>query len=90
MLDDTVWNLLVIGQPADAAAPLASELVHVQAIPAEPGNEQEQERAGIPRPSYYLLRPDGHIGLCGARFDAATVERYLTERLGISAGGRPA
>ena len=82
-----MFNLLVIGQPAEAAASLAGALVHVQAIPAEPGNEQELVRAGFPRPSYYLVRPDGHIGLCGASFDAATVERYLTGRVGITAGG---
>ncbi len=89
-LDDTVFNLLVIGQPADAAASLAGELVRVHAIPAGSPNEQQLARAEIPRPSFYLLRPDGHVGLCGARFELATVERYLTERLGIAAGGRPA
>jgi hypothetical protein len=89
-LDDTVFNLLVIGQPADAAASLADELVRVHAIPAGPSNDQELTRAEIPRPSYYLLRPDGHVGLCGARFDGSTVERYLTERLGLGAGARPA
>jgi hypothetical protein len=38
-------------------------------------------RAQIPRPSFYLLRPDGHVGLCGARLDAAELQRYLSERL---------
>ncbi len=90
-LDDTRLDLIVIGQPAEGAAALAAgELIRVHVVPAEPANERELARAEIPRRSYYLLRPDGHVGLCGERFDAATVERYLTERLGIAGMGRPA
>ncbi len=85
-----MFNLIVIGQPADAVASLAGEPVRLHVVPVDPANEQELARARIPRLSYYLLRPDGHVGLCGARFDVATVERYVVERLGISAGGRSA
>ena len=67
---------------ADALA--LGDLLRVHAIPANPDNEQELARAGIPRPSFYLLRPDGHIGLCGVRLDAAAIRHYIAERLGIA------
>ena len=53
-------------------------------IPADPVNDAELARAQIPRPSFYLLRPDGHVGLCGARLDAAAVKRYVSERLHLA------
>jgi hypothetical protein len=37
----------------------------------------------IPRPCFYLLRPDGHIGLSGIHVDAGEIKRYVSERLGI-------
>ena len=37
-------------------------------------------RAGIPQPSFFLLRPDGHVGLAGTRLDADGIRRYLAER----------
>jgi hypothetical protein len=39
-------------------------------------------RARIPRTSYYLVRPDGYVGLAGASLQAGAVERYLSGRLG--------
>jgi 2-polyprenyl-6-methoxyphenol hydroxylase-like FAD-dependent oxidoreductase len=77
LLDDTRFNLLVIGQPTPSE-PLG-DLVRIHI--ADAGNSHELSRAKIPRPSYYLLRPDGHIGLCGTAFDLARVKRYLTDRL---------
>jgi 2-polyprenyl-6-methoxyphenol hydroxylase-like FAD-dependent oxidoreductase len=38
---------------------------------------------GRPRPSFYLLRPDGHVGLCGSIYDAAACERYFEDRLQV-------
>jgi hypothetical protein len=52
--------------------------MHVVAADAE--NERELARAKISRPSFYLLRPDGHVGLCGPGFDAAAIRRWFTER----------
>ena len=65
--------------PAEQAA--FGALVRVHAIPADPANDAELARAGIPQPSFYLVRPDGHVGLCGGRFDADAVRRYLSEAL---------
>lgn len=87
-LDDTRFNLLAFGQeaPAGAAAGLG-DLVRVHAVPADSGNEVELARARVPRTSYYLLRPDGHVGLCGSRLDPAAVAGYVSGRLRVRAGG---
>jgi hypothetical protein len=84
--DDMHLNLMVIGQPAPGALAVG-DLLRIHEIPADPDNEREFARARIPRPSFYLLRPDGHVGLCGARLEAATVQRYVADRLGITAVG---
>jgi FAD binding domain-containing protein len=80
-LDDTKFNLLVFGQPApDAVALGLGDLVRVLEIPTGGANAKEFGRAGIHLPAFYLLRPDGHIGLAGARLDAARVTRHLADR----------
>jgi hypothetical protein len=84
-LNDTCFNLLLFGQ-ADDTAEMAGwgELLHVYAVPDDASNDAELERAQIARPSAYLLRPDGHIGLCGTRLEPAAIKRYLFEYLHIS------
>jgi 2-polyprenyl-6-methoxyphenol hydroxylase-like FAD-dependent oxidoreductase len=78
-LDDLRFHLLVAGQPA----PVAGDLVQVHAIPSNAENDAELARAKIPATSFYLLRPDGHVGMCGTRLEAGALERYFAERLGI-------
>ena len=85
-LDDMHFNLVVVGQPAPAPGGLGlGDLVRVHVLPADPVNEAELARARIPQPSFYLLRPDGHVGLCGARLEAAAVKMYVSERLHLQA-----
>ena len=79
-LDDTRCNLLVFGQAAPAL-PEMDGLLKVQVIPLTAGNEAEQARTHVPRSAFFLLRPDGHIGLCGRAVDAAAVRRYFSENL---------
>jgi len=79
-LDDTHFQLLVFGQPAQASS-LSSDLLQIHTIPADPGNDAELARANIPQPSFYLLRPDGYVGLCGARLEPGAVKRYFSEQL---------
>jgi hypothetical protein len=88
-LDDTEFNLLVIGQRPLSAGALGDleQFVRVHAIPADPGNEAELARAKVPQPSFYLLRPDGHVGLCGTRVDIAAIKRYLAEHAHLKARG---
>jgi 2-polyprenyl-6-methoxyphenol hydroxylase-like FAD-dependent oxidoreductase len=84
-LDDRQFNLIVIGQssPTEGALSLG-DLARIHAIPVDPVNDAELARAQIPQPSFYLLRPDGHVGLCGVRLEAAAVERYLGENLHLA------
>jgi len=86
-LDDTCFNLLVFGQPNNAASlPPLGDLVHVYAIPVDSANDAELKRAQIPQPSTYLLRPDGYIGLSGVRLERDEIVRYLSEQVGVPAG----
>jgi 2-polyprenyl-6-methoxyphenol hydroxylase-like FAD-dependent oxidoreductase len=88
-LDDTKFNLLMIGQ-----SPLAPEtlddfggLIRIHAIAADPANAAELARARVPQPSFYLLRPDGHVGLCGIRPEVADLRRYLAEQAHLKKQG---
>jgi 2-polyprenyl-6-methoxyphenol hydroxylase-like FAD-dependent oxidoreductase len=84
-LDDTKFNLIVIGQPAPPTPlPGLGDLLCTLAIPSDPANDRELARAGIPNPSFYLLRPDCYIGLSGLRLEPDAVPRYLSERLAFS------
>ena len=87
-LDDTQFNLIVIGQPSPRKGALdLGDLLRIHAPPADPFNDAELARKRIPRPSFYLLRPDGHVGLCGARLEAGAVERYVSARLRLGVSG---
>jgi hypothetical protein len=44
-------------------------------------------RVHIDRQSTYLVRPDGHVGLCGVDLRTDAIHRYLEERASI-AGSR--
>ncbi|OUM00874.1 FAD-dependent oxidoreductase [Variovorax sp. JS1663] len=85
-LDDLHFHLLVFGQepPARTGWP-AGELLRVHAIPPGPENEAELARASIPGKSFYLLRPDGYVGLSGIRLDEGAVARFVRERLAMAA-----
>ena len=88
-LDDTRFNLIVIGQPGlpdDSSAVSLSRsavdgLLLTHQIPDDPANDEELMRARIPKPSFYLLRPDCHIGLAGTGLEAASREDYFAVRL---------
>jgi 2-polyprenyl-6-methoxyphenol hydroxylase-like FAD-dependent oxidoreductase len=38
---------------------------------------------GAPARAFYLVRPDGHIGLCGATLDVDAIAAYTSTRLGL-------
>jgi 2-polyprenyl-6-methoxyphenol hydroxylase-like FAD-dependent oxidoreductase len=98
-LDDTRFNLLVFGQAAPAQElPALGDLCLAHALPADPLNDAELARHHVPQPSFYLLRPDGHVGLCGGHIEADAINRYLSEQCHLrmpaassaSASGGPA
>jgi 2-polyprenyl-6-methoxyphenol hydroxylase-like FAD-dependent oxidoreductase len=81
-LDDTTLNLIAVGQALSSQEEQdLGAFMRIHTIPDDPANAAELARAAVPRPSFYLLRPDGHIGFCGVRLDAAAIARYMTERL---------
>jgi 2-polyprenyl-6-methoxyphenol hydroxylase-like FAD-dependent oxidoreductase len=87
-LDDTRFNLLVFGQspPLDAASDFG-DLIRTHAVPDDASNAAELARAQIRGPSFYLLRPDGHVGLAGTRYAATHVGGYMS-RACVGGGGR--
>jgi hypothetical protein len=79
-LDDERFHLLSFGQRAELP-PYAGDLLRAWNVPSDPANEEALTRAGIATPSFYLLRPDGHIGLAGTQLDVDEIRRYLAERV---------
>ncbi len=79
-LDDTRYNLIVIGQPlpSEEASGL-DDLLSAHLIPDDAHNASELARVRIPGQAFYLLRPDGHVGLAGTRLEPGAVTRYLSE-----------
>ena len=75
------------GSPRPRAPPGFGDLLRTLTIPADPANERELARAGMPGRAFYLLRPDGHIGLAGAGIESGAVARYLSERVGMGRTG---
>jgi hypothetical protein len=77
-LDDTCFNLIFLGQqlPPSLADGMTPRM-RAHEVPDDAANTRALARAHIPVPSYFLLRPDGHIGLAGIRIDSADVMNYL-------------
>lgn len=89
-LDDTRFTLFAFGQPGMAADAIGgTDLLQVHAIPVDAANDAELVRAHIDPLSFYLLRPDGHIGLCGRRLDAVALADYFSAALGLGGRVRP-
>jgi 2-polyprenyl-6-methoxyphenol hydroxylase-like FAD-dependent oxidoreductase len=80
-LDDTRFNLLVMGQRMSSNTNIGlGDLLNIQVIPQDAHNAAELASAGISGPAFYLLRPDGHIGLAGTTLEMSAIRRYLAER----------
>ena len=83
-LDDTRFNLIVIGQPSPPNDLKSLDgLIVAHRVADDPANKKELSRNGIANPSFYLLRPDGHVGLAGTRLESGALTRYLVDRLGL-------
>ncbi|QJR09768.1 6-methylpretetramide 4-monooxygenase [Usitatibacter rugosus] len=87
-LDDTRCHLLVFGQPLPKDLPSYAGLLEAHEIPDDPANDAVLAESGIAKPSFYLVRPDGHIGLCGTRLETAELQRYYGTRV-LVAGPMP-
>jgi 2-polyprenyl-6-methoxyphenol hydroxylase-like FAD-dependent oxidoreductase len=80
-LGDLDFQLICFGQSSPG---IQNAFLKISEIPGDE-NRPEFEQAQVPFPSFYLLRPDGHVGLCGRQADAATITRYLRETLKLAA-----
>ena len=79
-LDDRRFNLILMGQPVPpSGVPGLGDLLRTHVVPDNPANQAELKRRHIPERAFYLLRPDGYIGLAGVQFDPAAVTRYVSE-----------
>ena len=77
-LDDMKFNLLVIGQSAPATERLGlGDMLATHVVPFEGENIGVLARVSIAAPAYYLLRPDGHIGLAGRTVDEGALRRWF-------------
>lgn len=82
---DLQFNLFLVGQSSlGGGVPDLGDRVRTWVIPKDAGNNRELARVQIPQPSFYLVRPDGYVGLCGVRFDAVRVKDYMTRALHLS------
>jgi 2-polyprenyl-6-methoxyphenol hydroxylase-like FAD-dependent oxidoreductase len=87
--DDTTFSLMVFGQPLpDLQLPELEGVMRTYAVPSSSDNDAELDRSGIPHTSFYLVRPDGYIGLCGGKLDVPALARYAQSRLGLAANAR--
>jgi len=84
-LSDMHFNLVLIGQPPipDGALGLG-DLFRTHAIPSDPANDEELARVQVPQPSFYLVRPDGYIGLCGGRFEPDSFRGYVAQNVHLT------
>jgi 2-polyprenyl-6-methoxyphenol hydroxylase-like FAD-dependent oxidoreductase len=90
-LDDRRFNLLVFGSTDQVPVTSGTfgQLVTAWVIPDNAENRKEMERAQIPASSFFLLRPDGHIGLCGTAADMATIPGYLSDCMRVMGKSQP-
>jgi 2-polyprenyl-6-methoxyphenol hydroxylase-like FAD-dependent oxidoreductase len=85
-LDDTAFNLLAIGHRVPSLSGLGlGDQIRVHDIPADAENAKTLTAASIQGPAFYLLRPDGHIGLVGTHVEAGAIEEWFA-RFGVRRG----
>src|SRR5262249_39645651 len=81
-LGDMHFNLVLIGQPEiEDSLQDSGDLLCIHVIPADAVNNEELARRQIPQPSFYLIRPDGYIGLCGTRLQTDALTDYFVQHL---------
>lgn len=81
-LDDTRFHLLVFDRENGEVD--SDPLLTVHRFAASSANDRELDRLRIPQRSFYLLRPDGHVGICGERLDRGVVSQYLRDTIGLT------
>jgi len=77
-MDDTRYNLIVIAQPAPEEMSGLDDLIITHVIPDDVQNTEELARVGISGAEFYLVRPDGYIGLVGNHLTISMLKAYLS------------
>jgi 2-polyprenyl-6-methoxyphenol hydroxylase-like FAD-dependent oxidoreductase len=83
-LDDTRFNLVVFGQLVITRT--SRELSGILNVISISEDDLRDGARIIPSPSFYLLRPDGHVGLCGTFLNTREVTEYLTKHVHLLVG----
>ena len=79
-LDDTRFNLLTFGQPVPSAESFGmGDFLRVHAIPRDGDNAKVLAAVSIGDRAFYLLRPDGHVGVAGIDLDVNAVKRWFSD-----------
>jgi 2-polyprenyl-6-methoxyphenol hydroxylase-like FAD-dependent oxidoreductase len=82
-LDDRRFHLFVFGQGLpEGMEPLPGARVCTHVVPRGVFNDDALRRRGFELPSFYLVRPDGYIALCGRRLQPDSVRNWFNTRLG--------
>lgn len=77
-LDDTTFNLLAVGQRVPPLASLGlGDMLRVHEIPDDAENAHALAAVSIRGPAFYVLRPDGHIGLVGAQVEPRALANWF-------------
>lgn len=87
-LDNTRFNLLAFGQSTPTPDARLTDILQVHEVPADTDNQAVLARAGIPPRSFYLVRPDGYIALCGLELPDDALTRYFSARLHFTSDSR--
>jgi hypothetical protein len=83
-IDDTRFTLLLFGQKGPSTPPMGlAGRLQILEVPEGPENARARAAARIPSPAFYLLRPDGHVGLAGTRLPPGALAAYAAGRLGL-------
>jgi hypothetical protein len=86
--EDRFFHLVAFGQAEPVSADLGfSDIVRTWTIPSDTQNDAELVRVHIPQPSFYLIRPDGYVGLCGKPVNVPAIRRYLAKTISLVAQG---
>ncbi len=82
--DGLRFPLLLFGQPPPPLSGFERELQPL-VFDGAAENGRQLEKAGIRSPSFFLLRPDGYIGLAGGRAEPERLREWLVQRIGLRA-----
>jgi len=79
-MDDTRFNLLIFGDAPVSLPPGLSSSVAAHTFRRDPRNDAALASRQIAWPSFFLVRPDGHIALAGRHLESSQLEAYFADR----------